>query len=445
MVINKLSVEAPTILARCQDELMVQISDNFLINKILCESILRVAKSEVISADNIQKIESIQKLYAGPIIAPGKSIFVNPSSEFSEFYSRAVMLHLQEIIYQANNMLKMDMKEVAGKIERYVMSGVKSIDELRGRNKDEWYGQAHPQGHPFIPIMATINHLVIDAYGKILDEYFKGNNASEELVDRAFTLLKTNDSHYSLQKISPKPNDIERVHVEDVDKWLEEITIKDKSVTENTSNCEWVTIFERRKLSEDDPYKVPYQEYKMSHSALLRNCDGKKFDELETMIATMYKLHKYSENDSITVEDVEAIMMRNIEEPSSTAQQIALLMWHVNPITFMGYYDVVSIPNFFIKKYGLISEGLNLSRNDGCVVRYESWLEGYQDEAYSREELSWGNRLLIERNFLKEICDDYKVSLYLSKTIKRKFYKWNTDKEPEKKSQSNLIVKYVIS
>jgi hypothetical protein len=73
-------------------------------------------------------------------------------------------------------------------------------------------------------------------------------------------------------------------------------------------------------------------------------------------------------------------------------------------------------------------------------MKYEVWQEGYQDESYSRELLSYGTRVMIHRSLLQKIFQDYDVELCQSIFEKRLYYKSAYDAKATEVNSSTAFV-----
>jgi hypothetical protein len=94
-----------------------------------------------------------------------------------------------------------------------------------------------------------------------------------------------------------------------------------------------------------------------------------------------------------------------------------------NPIVFFGFEYVVSLPSFVIQDFDLQFKDFNLYKDTQKVTDFEYWREGYVDEAYSRELLSYGTRFLVRTEFLKQLNSHYGMQLCRKIFEKRLFFK----------------------
>jgi len=94
-----------------------------------------------------------------------------------------------------------------------------------------------------------------------------------------------------------------------------------------------------------------------------------------------------------------------------------------NPILFFGFEYIVTLPSFVIKDFNLQFKDFNLYKDNQKVTDFEYWREGYVDEAYSRELLSYGTRLLVRAEFLNELILHYGMQLCRKISEERLFFK----------------------
>ena len=132
-------------------------------------------------------------------------------------------------------------------------------------------------------------------------------------------------------------------------------------------------------------------------------------------------------------------MLNNLDEP------IPLIAEHENSLTFLGYLSVCTLASFIIKDFNLMFEGLNLIRNGEVVARYEAWQEGYQDECYTRDKLSFGVRLQVRQDLLIEICRCYHKILCIGINEKREYFKSIHRREPDERRYSRRFVLFHLN
>jgi hypothetical protein len=144
---------------------------------------------------------------------------------------------------------------------------------------------------------------------------------------------------------------------------------------------------------------------------------------------------------SITLQQVQK-ELKNRHLDINNADTIPLLAKHQNPLDFLGYWNICSLTSFIVDEWNLSFEGLNLIRNGQLVAKYESWQEGYQNEDYTQEKISFGTRFQVHIDFLTEICHRYHKILCIDIDEERYCYKSIYQKDPEDMRKSSRYVLY---
>jgi len=334
---------------------------------------------------------------------------------------------------------------VAGIEERLIAQGW-SIDGERKRIKDDWDGHVHPQGWPVVWITTEFQELVTETLWGILDEVTIKLKSSKEQIDWLWHIMQPADPEYVLRGLMPRPLDIEPLDVPDKEAWFSEmdsfisLEIKDTGIKNN--DREWITIFEKRRMAQEEKYNVPYrQEISLQGFLIPQQVYGSadRIDELELAIERILP----NSSMSVTIKQTQAELSdRGHRVLEKLDECIPLIAEHENPLSFLGYRSVCTLASFIIKEFDLSFEGLNLVRNGEIVAKYEAWQEGYQDECYTREKLSLGFRSRVRRGFLTEICRRHNKILCICVNERREYHKSIYERKPDDSRDSRRYKLY---
>jgi hypothetical protein len=236
------------------------------------------------------------------------------------------------------------------------------------------------------------------------------------------------------------------LHVIDKDAWFAELTKIEtfqvgKTGTEE-QGADWITLYEKRRLAYEEKYNVPYrQEISLKSTLVPLQVYGAShnLDEIGLSIERIVPVSAIS----VTLEQArDELIKRGRDAMQADAGSVPLIAEHQNPVTFLGYWCICTLTSFIIDDFDLSFEGFNLTRNGEIVAKYESWQEGYQDEAYTREKLSFGTRLRVRRDFLAEICRSYSKMACVRVDEKRECYKSIYEREPNERVVSKRYTVY---
>ena len=131
----------------------------------------------------------------------------------------------------------------------------------------------------------------------------------------------------------------------------------------------------------------------------------------------------FDDNEIISLDQARNFLIDPQEIIFANESFLPILTWGSNSELFFGFHELVSLASYFIRRYGLAFKNFDLYNGNECVAKYEVWQEGYEDETYSRQLLSYGTRLLIHKNLLQNILQDYHAELCQSVSEDRYYYK----------------------
>jgi hypothetical protein len=194
----------------------------------------------------------------------------------------------------------------------------------------------------------------------------------------------------------------------------------------------WVCLFESRHLSQDTKYEVPYKNQVSVVSTFLDPRFAVNKDQIDKLAEWKEEIVSFHPYECLTLEQARAYLM---DSPPATADRQApslpaISLKH-NPIAFFGFEYVVSLSSFVIQDFNLQFKDFNLYKDNQKVTDFEYWREGYVDEAYSRELLSYGTRFLVRAEFLKELIARYGVQLCRKISEKRLFFQSEYKRDPD--------------
>jgi nucleoside-triphosphatase THEP1 len=369
-----------------------------------------------------------------------KMLDIQASNKFLNFFKKNVVKTIQLQIESCCKVLSINEDNVLAKIENMLKQTGWTEEKEREKLKDEWNGYIHPQGYPRVWIFQFFDLRVFNVFNQILDDIIENSSLASNEIEALWRILQPADPEYKLSSIKPKPNDIERLIVSNKDAWLSELHNTQGKVIPKQITNEWITIFEERILSQDEEYNVPYSSRLLLYSSLIKKGLSLSFEELEKECAKIFMLKKYDDNEFITLEQARDLILN--EKWTGILQQnssLPILIWKTNSPLFYGYHEVVSLPQYLIKQYALEYRNFELYTKNKCMVKYEVWQEGYVDETYSRELLSFGTRLLINKSLLENIFNDYNFELCQSISENRVYYS-RIKKNPDEMNHSTNII-----
>lgn len=443
-IIYLVTFEKPNLMLPYVEKISTLLSSKHFQRKMLIVKILKsVMQSGDVPNAVLERVKLTEQHYFKIISHSTFSLLhITPSVEFIEFFTKHVMKTIRDQIELCCKILSIDQNDILAKIENNLKQKGWAEEDESSRLKDEWDGYVHPQGYPVVWIITSFNVKITKSFNQILDEIAEKSNLTTVQIESLWRVLQPVDPGYKLSNIKPRPKDIPPLVVFDKDAWLSELNCKQGEVVREPIGQEWITLFEKKVLSQDKTYEVPYHSALLLYSSLIKKDSPFSFDVLEKNSFYILKLQRFDDNEFVTLDQARNILMNYPDRiPASEKSFLPILIWKTNPLLFLGYHEIVSLPSYLIKRYGLTFKKFDLYEGNNCVVEFGVWQDGYEDESYSRELLSYGTRLLIHKSLLEKILQDYGAELCLSIFEKRLYYK---SRHEEKATEENSSTSFKI-
>jgi len=447
MILHVLAAQNPELLASHQ-QLLAKLLDR---EDFLCrQSVLRILRyvSGVLPLvpSVASSIERIDRIYSDSIWHSTYMMPSSPSTTFLNFFKKNTLFDFSDKVRLIERILRVQSGDFVAAIEERLNTQNWSMDEERSRVKDDWYGHVHPQGWPVVWITTEFQELVTEVLWSVLNEAAEKLKLSDTQIHWLWQTIQLADPEFVVLGNMSRPIDILPLRVVDNDTWFAELdTIESfqvgKAGTEE-QGTDWMTLFEKRRLAHEEKYNVPYrQEISLKATLIPLQVYGgsHRLDELELSTERIASASAIS----VTLEQArDELTRRGSDALEAGADCIPLIAEHQNPVTFLGYWSICTFTSFIIDDFNLSFEGFNLTKDGEIVAKYESWQEGYQDEAYTREKLSFGTRLIVQRDFLAEICRRYNKMACVRVDEKRECYKSIYERKPDEKVVSKRYMVY---
>ncbi len=302
----------------------------------------------------------------------------------------------------------------------------------------------HAQGNPYVPILASFEQNVLRIFNQVLNEIVENSGINHEQLEALWRILQAVDPEYKLSDIQPRPQEIPPLAVSDKDQWLSELGDAQEEIVRERMTQEWLTLYEERAISRHQGYDKRYEQAVFIHSSLLKQGILPSEKLLEDSWNVL-KMVRFDDDESVTLQQAREYLTTHqflpTDELIRQSPSLPVVSMTSNSPLFFGYSMLLSLPRYLIEKYGLVYRGFDLCDGDECVVKYEAWQEGYEDDPYSRELLSHGTRLLIHKNLLTKIFQDYHVELCQGIFEKRLYFKSKYTPGPtEQTSEMRFVI-----
>lgn len=438
-ILYMVSRENPSIFYPHIEKLFEELnSQHFLRKMMILKTLENINVDKEINEKIREKIESIK--YNNSTEKNTDSLQfpqINPSNKFKEFIEANLSLSSKRKIEGCCNVLSIKSNHFIANIEKFLLHENWNEEQEIKRLKIDWNGNVHPQGHPYIPIITHFEYRIINIVNRIIDDILSKNKLERNQIESIWRIFQPVDPEYKFLASNPRPKDIQLTVINNKDIWFKELENLNGTILMSAKLDEWIPLFEMKYSEQEKNYGERYVLRSMQESFLVKT----GFSEIYGKnIIIMDLLDK---NENMTIEQARKFINndeRVIEEYYIT---IPILTKKHNYFPFFGYRILVSLPKYIIDNYNLYFKDFNLYLEDKCVLTFEEWQEGYVSDSYSRNLSSYGTRLLINRNLLDKIFQDYKVDLYKEFYEERLYFKNKFSREPTEERSAIYFEKLV--
>ena len=449
MVLSCLANEIPESLATYQQAIACILDRNDFFSRQIALKILKLV-AEVVMLDEsvVISIERVERAYSHTISYSTYRLPSNPSAGFRQFLMQNTLSDFSRQVETLEKILCVPPGSLAAAIEKRLHAQDWSIDEEKDRVTGDWYTHVHPQGWPVVLITTRFQERSREALWIILDEAAEKLKLTQDQIGQLWHTIQAVDPEYITRGVMPRPGDIPALHVTDKGEWFSELGGLESMHVANgktpVNSGDWMTVFEERVLSQEERSNVPYRQETSLKSWLIPQRVYGEANELDEIDFLSERIAGPDFGVAITLAQARRILIgrRSGILDKGSHESIPLIAAHQNPLTFSGYWIVCSLASFIIDELGLLFTNFDLTKDGEKVAVYEVWQEGYQEECYTREKISFGVRLRLRRELLSEICSRHGRMLCTRIDEKRRHFKSIHDREDDDRRDSR---RYILS
>jgi hypothetical protein len=201
---------------------------------------------------------------------------------------------------------------------------------------------------------------------------------------------------------------------------------------------EWITAFEFRQLGQDSPYHREFVTQTHVRSALL---SPEATSEVRAFGSELWEeevgTHHPAEN--LTWEQFrEALRDGHHLEPPDDGPCVPFASYRQRHAGFLGFHTIASLSSSIIRDQELTLDGFSVFADGKQIARFEAWQEGFPDEDYNDESLSFGVRLRVRTDFVEKLCRDSDRA-FATRTVENRFVMKDYEQNPEESCSSVSI------
>jgi hypothetical protein len=414
--------------------------DHFLCRIVAMRMLEGLDKKHPLDDKMAEKLIRMEEMYtSGTKYSP--LVEAELSSEYFEFFDQCVPDFFMRQVAVAEQILEVEPGFLMAAVQHKLMGQEWSIETEKEQLEQDYDGHVHPQGWPMVMFTTTFFERFMDLLWECIDEVIRMLWLSSDQVDALWHLFQLADPSTARIGKLPRPGDIEPLIVTDKEEWLKELDMVPAFQTDEPVG-DWINVCEWRHLAQDEFNNVPYKQHVIVQAYLVPQLVYGNASAIEEVDHFTEKIGWHTEVSVTETQTAEILQTRRQSRRLLNQESLPLISVQHNSPFFAGHSIVCSLASFIVQDFKLVFDGLNLLQEDKLVAQYEEWQEGYQDEPYSREKLSYGTRLKVHRDLLTAICQRYRKLLCIHIDEEREFYRSIYKRTPDEASRSHQYILY---
>jgi len=386
-----------------------------------------------------QGVEKVVRRYSSIILYRGFGILkTTPSEDFVELIKRAALFSFHRQLKAVCQILSLDLVSVTAQLERRLLETGATLDEEKEIARSMSNAFVHPQGWPIIWFISDFHVKISGLLYQTIDEVLLKQRYQPHYLEAVWRVIQPNDPEYSFSELIPMPEDITPLLVRVKDDWINFDKQEPNITIEDTLPEEWITAFEFRHLAQDSPYHREFVTQTHVRSAGVipeRIGDVASFD----LGSWGEKVGTHHHEESLTWQQFrEALRDGHQLEPDGDEACLPFVSYCERQPGFLGFHTIASLSSWIIRGQNLKLDGFLVLVNDEHIAHFEAWQEGYPDEDYNDEPLSFGVRLRVRSEFIEQVCRDTGRAFAIQ-TVENRFVMKDYQQDPAESSSYTSI------
>ena len=271
-----------------------------------------------------------------------------------------------------------------------------------------------------------------------IDEILLKQSFQPQQVEAVWRVIQSSDPEYSFSELVRMPEDISPLLAHSKDDWIAPGE-QDPTVTiEDNLLEEWITAFEFRQLAQDNPFHREFLTQTHIGSCLIV---PERIDDVASFGGAFWgeEVGTHHPAENLTWQQFrEALRDGHQLEPDGDDDCFPFVSYKQMHVGFLGFHSIASLSSKIIRDQKLRLNGFSVFADDERVAYVEAWQEGYPDEDYNDEPLSFGVRLRVHSDFVKKMCREAGRA-FATRTVENRFVMKDYKSEPEESSSSISI------
>jgi hypothetical protein len=386
-----------------------------------------------------QEVEGVVHRYSSIILYRGFGILkTTPSEDFVVLTKRAALFSFRRQLKAVCQILRLDLESVTAQLERRLLETGATLDEEKEIARSMSNAFVHPQGWPIIWFVSDFHVKISGMLYQTIDEVLSKQRYQPQHLEAVWRVIQPNDPEYSFSELAPMPEDITPLLVRAKDDWIGSDKQEPTITIEDTFPEEWITAFEFRELAQDSPYHREFVTQTHVRSAVVI---PERIDDVASFDLDFWgeKVGTHHPAENLTWQQFrEALREGHKLEPDGDAACLPFVSYHERQAGFLGFHTIASLSSWIIRGQNLKLDGFSALANDEHIAHFEAWQEGYPDEDYNDEPLSFGVRLRVRSEFIEQVCRDTGRAFAI-RTVENRFVLKDYQQNPAESSSYTSI------
>lgn len=455
LVIASIALDRPDMLIDHVDALIAAL-DTPHTERIyyLKQTLKAIANNFEDSTRIIDKLESLRPRVAGTslVILPNT---LRPSSYFQTQTLARTAPSIRETIDKICRGLDFSLDKLHWQIEQEIVA--MGFDREKAEKEFEHRGQAYCRDEEWIPFETYEAYYVWHGFNRVLERELRENvvDSSTQMVIDA--LIRLYDPRFPLSDINPKPSDINvpffpkgyggQELTQEARAWLNfegEEVLKEQPLEDS-----WIAVMDKYYQQAgrivEERFSTAFLASHTLADTILRGDWRVRSGEAVLQLAPDPPYY------SLTIDEARYCLERSRTRINDDSfAMIPLVAIHRGKWWHFTSSMLASIAGEWIQRYELSWDGfnsLNLLFSGNPAQKFISWCDGFEVGYTRRKLVGQGNRLLLSKDFLENLMEDYNLCLIVTSWSRRSAYgsSINTENEIELTNEQEAIFVYRIN
>jgi len=368
-----------------------------------------------------QKVEKVSRRYSSIIAYRGFGILkTTPSKDFVELAKRGTLFSFHRQLKAICQILNLDFEAITAHLERKLLETGTTLGKEKEIARSMSRAFSHVQGWPIICFISDFHVQISDLLYQTIDEVLVKNRYQSQYLEAVWRVIQSNDPEYSFSELTPMPEDITPLSVRAKEDWIasnnQELTVTIEAMLTE----EWITVFEFRWLAQDSPYHTEFVAQTHVHSAVVI---PERVDDIASFDMDFWgeKVCTHHSDENLTWQQFrEALLDGHQLEPDGNEACLPFASYFDKHAGFLGFHTITSLSSKIIREQNLRLDGYSVFADEERVAFFDAWQEGYPDEDYNDDPLSFGVRLRVNTKFVNQVCQNMGRAFAI-RTIENRF------------------------